>query len=85
MKSLSFTDNSGEVFNANFNTDCNGWYIDKNGYNSVFVPYSRSFDVNGVSRMATTIEEALSIGRLLIRLSEEAFTHFEKSHPELNP
>lgn len=85
MKQLSVTDQHGEVFNATLNNDVKGWYVDKNGHDTVFVPYSRSFDVNGVQRMATTIEEAMSIGRLLIKLDAEAFAQFEKSHPELNP
>jgi hypothetical protein len=85
MKLLSITDEHGEVFNASFDLAAAGWYVDKNGSSTVFVPFSRSFVVNDITRFATTIQEAMNIGRLLIRLEEEAFTHFEKSHPELNP
>ena len=85
MKPASFTTQFGEVFTANFNKANNGWYVDKNGNSHEFVPYSRSFNVNGSDRMATTSAEALRIGILMIELAEDAEVHFFKSHPELNP
>lgn len=85
MITHSFTSNSGEVFNANWNTDNNGWYVDKNGSDHVFVPYSKSFEINRATYMATTIQEALRLGIHMIELNAEAFANFEKSHPELNP
>ena len=85
MKSLSQTTESGEVYNAHFMTANNGWYIDKNGADHVYVPYSRIFKMNGCEYMATTIDEAMRLGRIMIKLADEAFTQFEKNHPELNP
>ena len=85
MNKLSKTTEGGEVYTATLFNDLKGWYVDRNGTYTVFVPFSRIIEVDGISRMATVIDEALSIGQRLIDLSEEYFTHFEKSHPELNP
>lgn len=85
MNTLSITTQDGEVFTATFHQENKGWYIDQNGHSHVFVPYSRSFKVNDIDYTATTGAEALRIGRIMIRLNDEAFSDFEKNHPELNP
>lgn len=75
----------GEDYPATFSKENNGWYVTKNGYNAEYVPYSRIFKIDGIEFMATTPDEALRLGIKMIRLAEDAFTAFEKSHPELNP
>lgn len=85
MNPYTRTDEAGEVFTATFHKANNGWYVDKNGSSHVFIPYSRSFDIDGLSFMATVDAEALRLGRMLINREAEAFAQFEKNHPELNP
>jgi hypothetical protein len=85
MNTLTNTTEAGEVYTANFKKELNGWLIDENGHDHVYVPYSRSFQINGIDYMATGIDQALRLGTMMIRLNNEAFASFEASHPGLNP
>lgn len=49
------------------------------------IPYSASFEINGVRYMATTDAEAERLGNMIVKAADEAETAFLKSHPELNP
>ena len=85
MNILSLTQPNGDVFTASFDLGNNGWYVDQNGHSHVYVPYSRIFKINGIEYMATVASEALRLGKMMIKLEDEAFVAFEKNHPELNP
>ena len=79
------TTEGGEVYTATFNQDLNGWYVDKNGADSVFIPRLKVFKLEGVEYFVSDTYNAARYGKMKIDENEAAFVAFEKNHPELNP
>lgn len=78
---ISKTNESGETFTATWMADMKVWKIDKNGNTPVYISFSRSFIRKGITYMATTIEEALRVGIILIETTEDYLDNLEKNHP----
>lgn len=67
------------------NSPFTGWYV-LDGCSVIgFIPYSSSFEYNGVRYMATVDAEAERIGKMMVSNEHRAESEFFRSHPELNP
>lgn len=67
------------------NSPFTGWYVINGGSAIAFIPYSSSFNIDGVSYMATTQAEADRLATIIVSNENRAEANFFKSHPELNP
>ena len=79
------TTEGGEVYTATYHEPMNGWYIDRNGTDHVFIPRKKVFQYLGVEYFVSDTHNAARYGKMMIDEDEAAFVAFEKNHPELNP
>lgn len=67
------------------NSPFTGWYV-RNGESVIaFIPYSGSFEYNGLRYMATGDAEAERLGKMMVSDDNRVEVEFFRSHPELNP
>lgn len=67
------------------NSPFTGWQVLDGLTVIASIPYSASFEYNGMRYMATTDAEAERLGKMMVNDAHEAEASFFKSHPELNP
>lgn len=71
MRTLSEKTKCGDVFTAVFSKEARGWYVDKNGHSIEFVPYNKPFKLYGITKIAINTRDAISIGMLMITISDK--------------
>lgn len=79
------TTQGGEVYTATFHEQNNGWYVDRNGTDHVFIPRKKVFKFSGMEYFVSDTHNAVRYGKIIIDANEAAFVAFERNHPELNP
>lgn len=71
MRTLSEKTQGGDIFTAVFSKEAKGWYVDKNGHSIEFVPYNKPFKLYGITKIAISTRDAISIGKLMITINDK--------------